>query len=254
MTFFDKIINLGTFYAGACADQASDGRLATLHAPNLTGHDAAIERIRAVPGLVVERFAPIPDSAGPGKQRGGLGVELNVRADTAIQLEIALVTDGSAGLASGLDGAPTDALQLRDGMIRFYLATSEQCVAELQAGDAIVLRMAGGGGYGLSLDRPIEAVMRDVRERLVSPQAALFYYGVIIDTETLALDVHTTLKHRALLKGAMRLPRDVRDPLITEITEEAVARSQPEHRALQCILPGCCAPRIPFLSGQGADG
>lgn len=248
-----KTIDLGTFHAGTRADQANEGRPAVLRAPDGANHVAAIERIGTVPGFFVERCAPIPDSAGPGKRRGGLGVELAIRVDAAAQLEVMLAADDSAGTESGLDGAPTDALQLRDGMIRFYLPTSGQCVAELQAGDVLVLRIAGGGGHGLSLDRPIDAVMRDVHERYVSPQAALFYYGVIIDAETLALDVPATLKHRALLKAAMRLPPAIRDPLITEITEEAVTRTQSEHLALQCILPGCCAPRIPFLSGNGGN-
>jgi N-methylhydantoinase B len=250
MSALINTINIGTFYAGTRADPASDGRLAALRMSGGIEHDAAIERIRAIPSLVVERYAPILDSGGPGKQRGGLGLELMVRADTAMILDVTLIAEDGAGIASGLDGAPTDALQLRDGMIRFYLATSGRCMAEMQSGDQVVFRMAGGGGNGLSLDRPIDAVLRDVREQHVSAQAALFYYGVIIDADTLVLDIPATLKHRALLKSAMRLPREVRDPLITEITEEAVARTQSEHRALQCILPGCCAPRIPFLSGN----
>lgn len=243
--------DLGMFYAGTRADQANDGRPASLRASDGADHAAAFERIRTIPGIAIERCAPIPDSAGPGKRRGGLGVEMQIRVDAAIQLEVTLAADASAGIESGLDGAPTDALQLRDGMIRFYLATSGRCTADLQAGDALVLRIAGGGGHGLSLDRPIEAVMRDVRSQHVSPQAALFYYGVLVDAETLELDVPATLKHRALLKAAMRLPQNIRDPLITEITGEAVTRTQAEHLALACILPGCCAPRIPFLSGSG---
>lgn len=65
------------------------------------------------------------------------------------------------------------------------------------------------------------------------------------------LDVPAMLKHRAPLKAAMRLPPNIRDPLITEITGKAVTRTQAERLALQCMLPGCCAPRIPFLSGRG---
>ncbi|MFN0300360.1 MAG: hydantoinase B/oxoprolinase family protein [Burkholderiales bacterium] len=200
--------------------------------------------------IVVEHCKPIANSGGPGRHRGGLGLELKLRATSPIAIAFTLIGDELGGIEGGMDGVATDALQFRDGMIRFYLETSGRCTAELLRNDALMLRVAGGGGHGLSLDRPIEAVVCDLRAGHISAQAALFYYGVIVDTESIELDIPATLKHRATLKAAMQLPREARDSIVTGITQEAMARTQPEHWVLQCMLPGCCAPRIPFLSGE----
>lgn len=200
--------------------------------------------------LSVEQCRPMPDSGGAGKWRGGPGLEFIVRAGTAIEVELTITgSDASiAGIDGGLDGVHTSSWQLRDGMIRFYLPTSGTFKAELRRDDQIVIRTAGGGGCGLSLERSPQDVARDVRNEWVSTQAALFYYGVTIDAQTGELDVAATLRHRAMLLQAMRLPAEARDPLVTAITEDAMARNHPDRAMMLCMAPGCCVPRIPFLS------
>ena len=44
------------------------------------------------------------------------------------------------------------------------------------------------GGYGSSFDRDIQAVIKDVKERIISIAAAKIEYGVVLDPETLALN------------------------------------------------------------------
>ena len=51
-------------------------------------------------------------------------------------------------------------------------------------GDRLVFRTAGAGGWGDPLDRDPQSVLRDVLRDLVSPEAALREYGVVIDGDT----------------------------------------------------------------------
>ena len=66
---------------------------------------------------------------------------------------------------------------------------------EVQPGDMLVYRTAGGGGWKDRLERPVEAVARDVSFGLVSREKALASYGVVIGADGLA-DIEKTEKER----------------------------------------------------------
>ena len=56
----------------------------------------------------------------------------------------------------------------------------------------------GGGGYGNPHERPIDKVVSDVRNGLVSVKGAREDYGVVIaDTGTLDVDMAATRRLRA---------------------------------------------------------
>jgi len=248
------MIEVGSLHAGTAASNDADGADGHLV---IDGHrvdagDGAIASgivdALAALGLAIDALAPVPDSCGAGRTRGGAGVELKLRAKRAVEVCIRFSEAAPEGHEAGLDGGHADALQLRDGMVRFYLASTGACEAVLQAGDVLVLRSAGGGGCGLSLDRSPDRVAADVLSGRVSAQGALFWYGVTVDAETLQLDVPATLRHRATLKAALRLPSGVREQMVTELTQDALARAHPDQAMLACMLPGCCTPRNPFLS------
>jgi N-methylhydantoinase B len=60
----------------------------------------------------------------------------------------------------------------------------------------LVYRTAGGGGWKDRLDRPVEAVVRDVSFGLVSAEKAKTGYGVVLD-ENGEADVEATEAERA---------------------------------------------------------
>jgi N-methylhydantoinase B len=61
----------------------------------------------------------------------------------------------------------------------------------------------GGGGYGNPLERPIESVVSDVRNGLVSIEGAREDYGVVIaDAKTLAVDLTATGRLRGVAAAA----------------------------------------------------
>ena len=53
----------------------------------------------------------------------------------------------------------------------------------VEPGDMLVYRTAGGGGWKDRLDRPVEAVVRDVSFGLVSREKALAGYGVVLNED-----------------------------------------------------------------------
>ena len=60
----------------------------------------------------------------------------------------------------------------------------------------IEFHSAGGGGYGNPLERDPEAVERDVVNGYVSVDRARDDYGVVIDPDTLKVDLEATRKRR----------------------------------------------------------
>ena len=69
----------------------------------------------------------------------------------------------------------------------------------IETGDAFIVNSGGGGGFGSPLERPAGKVRDDVRQGYVSPEAARALYGVVIDPETLELDIQATERVRAAM-------------------------------------------------------
>jgi N-methylhydantoinase B len=65
-----------------------------------------------------------------------------------------------------------------------------QARVALDAGDVVAVDTTGGGGYGDPTARPAEAVARDVREGVVSPDRARESYGAVVEEGT--VDVAAT--------------------------------------------------------------
>ncbi len=124
-----------------------------------------------------------PDSAGAGKWRGGLGVRYAFEVDAD---NIACANFGSGvreltaplGIEDGL-AAPAHKLTLdrADGSSEVIDGNR---MYTFNKGDSITIVSSGGGGYGNPMQRDPEAVLRDVRNGLVSLEQARDHYGVTI--------------------------------------------------------------------------
>ena len=64
------------------------------------------------------------------------------------------------------------------------------------AGERVVMRTGGGGGYGDPRERPVDRVVTDVVRGYVSVERARDDYGVVVDPATLALDAAATAELR----------------------------------------------------------
>ena len=141
-----------------------------------------------------------PDSAGAGRWRGGLGVESEfvVAGDNVTAIAFGDGVDEEArafGLFGGTAGAINNlSIEAPDGSLRRPQA--KEIVRDIEPGSRIRQQAGGGGGYGQAHERPIESVLDDVRNALVSPESARTLYAVVIDPQTLALDRVATQKLR----------------------------------------------------------
>ena len=66
----------------------------------------------------------------------------------------------------------------------------------------LVVSSPGGGGFGDPLERDPEQVLRDVRDGVVSVQAALERYGVVIATGGRRINADATVRRRESIRRA----------------------------------------------------
>ncbi len=125
-----------------------------------------------------------PDSAGAGKWRGGLGVltEMELGGDDNMGIVYGDGVDKDArafGLFGGCDGA-ANRLELEYPGGRVVEPSEKDKIENLPRGTVLRQWAGGGGGYGDPRERPVERVLTEVRDGLLSPQKALIEYGVIV--------------------------------------------------------------------------
>ncbi|GMA33162.1 hydantoinase B/oxoprolinase family protein [Litorihabitans aurantiacus] len=140
-----------------------------------------VETVEASIGVRVLRYAVRPDSAGPGRWRGGSGLELVFEAlepGTLLARGLERTRFQPWGAAGGGPGACTELIvnEGRDGEQRLVVVDT----VPLEVGDTVTLRTAGAGGYGDPFLRAPQAVLADVLGRLISVGAAARDYGVVV--------------------------------------------------------------------------
>jgi N-methylhydantoinase B len=156
-----------------------------------------IEIIESEYPVVVERFEPVTDSAGPGKQRGGPSFVREYRAlsDFRLGLRSGGYKFGSWGVAGG-DGPAKAGCTLNPGT-EHEEHMPALFAREMQSGDVVRVIFAGGGGLGRPTDRDPSLVLEDVKNGIVSIEAAREIYGVEIDPGAMVIDTEVTAQTRS---------------------------------------------------------
>jgi N-methylhydantoinase B len=131
--------------------------------------------------FVVERLGLAVDSGGPGRHRGGLGYDKQIRM--LCDCHFMSIADRSLlacwGVRGGRAGRPFSVVVDPAGpneRVVDALADAEP----VRAGEVIRIRTTGGGGWGDPLERPYDEVLTDVRWGKVSVDGAWADYGVRI--------------------------------------------------------------------------
>lgn len=122
-------------------------------------------------------YGLIPDSAGHGTHRGGLGFYRSfeiLKDDVNFAMYADRFRVAPYGLFGGTDGTPGSGEILRDGK-KMPLKSKDSQI--LRKGDIVTIYTAGGGGYGPVNERKREDIDYDIRHGYVSPQAARAVYG-----------------------------------------------------------------------------
>ena len=160
----------------------------------------------------------LQDSGGPGRYRGGVGMELSFVPHDAPDGGMHYVVSGkgskfpmSEGLAGGYPGSPNAYLWIKNNETQGGQEPAQADVTvekqqsvdwgvfPLMGKDALYLRWNGGGGYGDPLLRPAEDVARDVHDGLTSVEFAEAVYAVVMDADTGKPEPVLTAKKRAEL-------------------------------------------------------
>jgi N-methylhydantoinase B len=173
-----------------------DGVSATVCINDGDTHNSPIETIEMKIPVLIERYELRTDSGGPGRQRGGLGVEQRVRFLAPARADINMERTQCApwGLEHGLAGAP-NRLTLERANGELEEPANGKLDTGVAPGDTVVVESGGGGGFGDPFERPAEAVAADVRLGYVSREAARSAYGVSLDAD-LCVDREETRKLR----------------------------------------------------------
>jgi N-methylhydantoinase B len=136
-------------------------------------------------GIVVDRYELDPTGAGAGRRRGGRGCIRDYRA--AVDEVTLTATFGRHKYVPwGIDGGHPGS---RNEVRVFHEDGREVVFGKcarypLRRGEVARLVTGTGGGWGSPLERPVEAVVEDVRDGYVTVEQAEREYGVVVDRDT----------------------------------------------------------------------
>ncbi len=138
------------------------------------------------------------DSAGPGRWRGGLGVETAFKIGGE-NTKVVTFGDGDVEPPFGLFGgknATLNKIELRYPDGKKYEATSKDLVEGVPSGTVLFQQAGGGGGYGNPYLRDPAQVAEEVKNGIISLEKAKEDYGVIIEPEIFEVNLKETEKLR----------------------------------------------------------
>ncbi len=193
---------LATIISGAGATDVMDGwhsRGPLCCFGALTSGD--IELLEYSYPVMVHRYSLMTDSGGAGKFRGGSGTCWEVEPLTD-PMTVITFGEGRVYPTPSANGAQSKLIERKVGRAEIYRPGQEMetrrvnFIETIQPGERIANMNPGGGGYGPAWERPVERVVTDVRDGLVSIEAAEVEYGVKLDPSTLAVDEAATAKLR----------------------------------------------------------
>ena len=212
-------------FAGAGGARAfADGIDVGGEIPNPISRMANVETLETIFPLRYLFRRRMTDSGGPGRYRGGTGMEIGLTPHDAPDGGMHYVISGkgsdfpmSEGIAGGYPGAPNSYIWVKNDQADADTSNLDSAFAQsvdampgtqervswgvypLMGTDALYVRWNGGGGYGDPLEREPQAVLEDCRQGVVSRAVAGEVYGVVIDEALTAIDAAATEARRAAL-------------------------------------------------------
>ena len=188
-----------TMAGGYGGRHSSDGPDAVqTHVQNT--QNAPVEETEQNYPVRITRYSLVPDSDGPGRFRGGLGLYREyqfIDHEPTFTILADRVRYPPWGLFGGAAGKPARYARITDGTNHEIPSKTTVSVAR---NDLIRLETCGGGGYGPAWEREPALVLRDVRERKISADRARELYGVAIDSRSGTIDFSETDRLRSALQ------------------------------------------------------
>jgi N-methylhydantoinase B len=165
--------------------------------PSQNMSNSPVEVLEAHHPIRVDEYGFVPDSCGPGRFRGGLGLRRRytlLNDEATLQLRSDRMRFRPYGLAGGGSARGTRNVLNPDGEAREMPA---KFAVTLRHGDVVLHEQPGGGGHGDPFTRDPERVADDVRDEKISLEFARREHGVVVDPVTLAVDSAATRAARA---------------------------------------------------------
>jgi N-methylhydantoinase B len=206
------------------------------------------EYLEAYYPLRIDGYTTVTDSGGAGFHRGGNAVEKRYvylePGEVSIHDDRWLTRPW--GVLGGEPGGRSEKILRRADGTEERLPSKCDNIA-VEPGDMLVYRTAGGGGWKDRLDRPVEAVVRDVSFGLVSREKATTGYGVVLNDDGSAdLEATEAERVRQREERGEALSFDFGPPL-----EEVLARCK-EETGLEPPVPATPLRWSPLEPGDEA--
>jgi N-methylhydantoinase B len=166
---------------------------------NLASH--SVEVTEAEQPIQILAYEFLPDRGGAGKFRGGAPFYRDYRfleEEAILQVRSDRRQNPPFGLYGGQPGKPSWNYLDQDGVGRTLTA---KFTTMIRKNAVFRHEIAGPGGWGDPLERDPLRVLKDVRDELVTLQAAADDYGVIVDPATWTVDEAATSRQRARLRA-----------------------------------------------------
>ena len=136
--------------------------------------------------IVIHKYGLAEDSGGAGYHRGGCGAVWEVEPINHTMTVVSfgegrkIATMGAGGALDIASDSKLGKLEIvkTDGHIDCY---KQNGIREIKPGERARNTNPGGGGFGLSFQRPIDQVIRDVKQGIVSIESAATEYGVVLN-------------------------------------------------------------------------
>ncbi|MEV4473127.1 hydantoinase B/oxoprolinase family protein [Nonomuraea sp. NPDC049504] len=188
---------------GFGAHAGGDGEDGIMHLSEPGCRNNPVEVLETKSPMFIESYGYRPDSGGPGRHRGGVGVGRTYRF-TAPSTGICLVYKTRTQPWSIGDGLPGESnhVILNPGTGREVRQGGSY--NRLDAGEVLVNNTGGGGGYGDPFEREPAQVAADVRNGFVSVQSAARDYAVVVDPVTFEVNQEATRRLRVGAAGPAR--------------------------------------------------
>src|SRR5262249_12517634 len=157
---------------------------------NMASHSIEVTEAEQPIQLLAYEF--VADRAGAGKYRGGVPFRRDYRfleEEGMLQVRSDRRDHRPFGLSGGHPGPPPGTYPDPGGESRLR---PSKLTMTIRKGEVFRHVLAGAGGWGDPLERDPAAVLRDVRNELLSPQKALADYGVAVNTATWTVDAEVT--------------------------------------------------------------
>jgi N-methylhydantoinase B len=151
--------------------------------------------------IEITAYEFIPDAMGPGKFRGGAPFRRDYRflaEEGILQVRSDRRDFRPYGLYGGGPGKPSMNYLNPD---RENTPLPSKLTMTIRRGDVFRHEVAGAGGWGDPLERDPAMVLRDVRNELVSREAARADYGVVLTAKPLTVDEPATAALRQQMLG-----------------------------------------------------